>query len=244
MLSEEFRKAETTPYYSTFTNNLQQERLAALQPSKDIDEGGGGDSLVQRLSEAICGFYRALLYRIGVACLPCFEIASAFNLFGLFSPKNCEDDVLLSCATSPTSAHSVHSVQLMENGEANGASSCDKEPQPSLTGISATTKDHKKAKKKPRGIHSPTGSLHNIYMDRPSSTSGSETDLRKIKPKRRPKIDLATKGRVASEVLLRNNKGLVGKWEDSKPLVKEPRSNSLTNMNRIKLKSKGDDGAK
>lgn len=243
MLSEEFRKAETTPYYSTFTNNLQQERLAALQPSKDIDESDG-DSLAHRLSETICGFYRALLYRIGVACLPCFEIASAFNLFGLFSPKNCEDDVLLSRATSPTSAHSVHSVQLMENGEANGVSGLDKEP-PILSAASTTPKDHKKAKKKPRGIHSPTGSLHNIYMDRPSSNSGSETDLRKTKPKRRPKIDLATKGRVASEVLLRNNKGLVGKWEESSnPLAKEPRSNSLTNMNRIKLKSKGDEGAK
>lgn len=145
MLSEEFRKAETTPYYSTFTNNLQQERLAALQPSKDIDESDG-DSLAHRLSETICGFYRALLYRIGVACLPCFEIASAFNLFGLFSPKNCEDDVLLSRATSPTSAHSVHSVQLMENGEANGVSGLDKEP-PILSAASTTPKDHKKAKK-------------------------------------------------------------------------------------------------
>ena len=81
-------ECSATPYYSTFTNNIQQQRLAALQPVKDFEE----ESYATRVSRSVSNFYRSLLYRIGTACLPCFEIAAAFNLFGLFTPKNAVGD--------------------------------------------------------------------------------------------------------------------------------------------------------
>eukprot|EP00095_Tigriopus_kingsejongensis_P011672 maker-scaffold59_size442576-snap-gene-2.13 protein:Tk11672 transcript:maker-scaffold59_size442576-snap-gene-2.13-mRNA-1 annotation:"hypothetical protein TcasGA2_TC001061" len=220
MLSDEFRKAETTPYYSTFTNNLQQERLAALQPSKDADEPH--ESWSHNLSEYVSNFYRVILYRVGTACLPCFEIASAFNLFGLFRTKGrAEDDSLLSRSSRSSTSQSIH---LMENGDLSGS--------PSLDQLVAA----KEPKKRTRGLKSPTGSLLNIHLGRPSTPV--ESDARKPKAKGRAKVDLGTKGRVASEVLLRNNPGLVGKLdENNKPFVKEPRSHSLTNTNRIKLKN-------
>ena len=72
-------------HYSTFTNDLeaQDARRAALQASADRykeEEGRGAFSrlgeMASRTSDSIADFFRGLLYRVSLACLPCFELVT------------------------------------------------------------------------------------------------------------------------------------------------------------------------
>lgn len=67
-------------HYSTFTNDLQRGRLAALQPEA-IEEKGALAAASEAVSNACANFFQTLLYRVASACLPCWELISAFNLF-------------------------------------------------------------------------------------------------------------------------------------------------------------------
>ena len=65
----------------------QQERLAALQP-EPIKEETLADSLsstAASVSECVSGFFRSLLYRVAVACLPCWELLTALRHVSLRS---------------------------------------------------------------------------------------------------------------------------------------------------------------
>ena len=76
------------PHYSTFKNDIQAQRLAALQATADehTDTRSRPVRLMSNacasLSRSASSIFSELLYRMSLACLPCFEIMTAFNIFG------------------------------------------------------------------------------------------------------------------------------------------------------------------
>ena len=78
-------------HYSTFTNDLQAQRLAALkETAEEYKESSSNvatatdkiSSWANSVSSGVSDFFHYLLFRTASACLPCFEIVSALNLLG------------------------------------------------------------------------------------------------------------------------------------------------------------------
>ena len=88
------KKQRQSYQYSTFTSSdIQSQRLAALQAShKEMQEEsdeerrarggvtGACAAAAGSLSSGVAGLFRALVYRLSLACLPCFEVLQVLNL--------------------------------------------------------------------------------------------------------------------------------------------------------------------
>jgi len=84
-------------HYSTFTDDTQARRFAALQEwAKEYEEERQEESkwsnVAKRASERIGEWFRTCLYRAGMACLPCLELLAAFNLLPRLGRKARRDD--------------------------------------------------------------------------------------------------------------------------------------------------------
>ena len=76
--------------YSTFTSEIQAQRLAALKPTADeyakAEKAWLGSrilnscsSCANRMSNSLSNLCTEIVYRMATACTPCFEILSAMN---------------------------------------------------------------------------------------------------------------------------------------------------------------------
>lgn len=62
-------------HYSTFTSDLQLQRLAVLQPDP-ISECSAVETMANSVSKSVSNFFRNLFYRVATACVPCYELAT------------------------------------------------------------------------------------------------------------------------------------------------------------------------
>ncbi len=103
--------ASAKQHYSTFTNDIQQQqqRLAALQP-EPVKEPSVLETFTSSVSASVANFFRTMVYRLGMACLPCFELAAALNLLPLRSSSSSSKNVPPSASDSLPQAEEGRTV--------------------------------------------------------------------------------------------------------------------------------------
>lgn len=187
-------KAQARQHYATFTNDLQAQRMAALQASaKEIrDEEEAESSFASRISglassvsDGITGVFRSVVFQVSSACLPCFEILAAFNLlpFGR-SAKAAARRGKTRHLNNDEDSVSVGTIEL-ENGSASNVETPIRKTKRSNSASSAT-------KTTGRSPSPPVGSPPSAAKKKPAETS-YEMAKRSI---------MLEQGRVASEVAL------------------------------------------
>ncbi len=213
-------------HYATFTNDLQAQRLAALQASaKQCEREELEDASISRrcsvfvstVSDGIAGVFRSLIFKVSSACLPCFEVMLAFNLLPMgrsssaakarrrrdsgsygteVVDEECEETAL---RPSAMRKRSNSFSKALENGDGVESPSSRRARTPSPTGSV---------------VHCPTPPPRRRKPSEDSIESGGG-GKRKVAPApitARHKALMGEKGRVASEMALgTKNKVLVKK---------------------------------
>jgi hypothetical protein len=112
-------------HYSTFTNDIQAQRLAALQP-EHIEKTSAITTFATSVSSSVSNLFRTALYRLATACLPCWEFAVAINLVPVRSSRKAEEEAAVStseleCGGSKKKKDEDQVTLLSEAGSENGS---------------------------------------------------------------------------------------------------------------------------